>query len=192
MTVVKMLLFPVRLLLGTAKVSARAGYKTARTGVVAGARTAVGTAKVGYTTGRVVGYGRMAVFGSGVAVGVLIASPAARAGVGRVVSTVWGAIRRHRGPSDREIAEQVRRRLAGAQATWDLPQPMVTVDDGRVRLDGDVPDAGGRRAIAEAAAAVEGVREVDNRLIVVRPADAGPGGADPGLDPARGNGARVT
>jgi hypothetical protein len=173
MIVFKVMRVPVRLLFGTAKVSAKAGYKTAKTGAVVGAKTVVGSAKMGYSAGRAVGYGRTAVFAAGVAVGVLVASPQARAGVGRIGSTLWAMRRRSKGPSDAEIAEQVRRRLAGAGATWQLPQPTVTVVDGRVRLDGDAPDAGGRRAMAETASEVQGVRELDNRVVVA--VDAGRG-----------------
>ena len=81
MIMFKVMLVPVRLLFGTAKVSAKAGYKTAKTGAVVGAKTVVGSAKMGYSAGRAVGYGRTAVFAAGVAVGVLVASPQARAGV---------------------------------------------------------------------------------------------------------------
>ena len=123
---------------------------------------------MGYAAGRAVGYGRTAVFGAGVAVGVLIGSPRARAGArsGRV-DGLGSPSQRRKGPGDDEIAEQVRRRLAGSEATWNLAQPKVTVGNGRVRLDGEAPDVAGRRAIAEAASEVDGVREVDNRIVVL-------------------------
>jgi osmotically-inducible protein OsmY len=189
MIVVKTVLVPVRLLFGTARVSARAGFKTARAGARAGTRTVVGSAKMGYAAGRAVGVGRTAVFGAGVTVGVLVASPKARAAVGRVASTLWSIRARRRGQSDDEIGEEVRRRLAGGQATWDLPQPMVTVQGGQVRLDGDSPDAASRRAVAEAASAVDGVREVDNRIVVVDPGPTGAAAEAHTFDKAAGNGA---
>ena len=169
----KVMTVPVRLLAGTAKMSAKAGYKTAKTTVVAAGKSISASAKIGYAAGRTVGYGRSAVFGTGVAVGVLIGSPRARAGLARVGSTVWVAVQRRKGPRDDEIAEQVRRRLAGSQATWNLAQPKVVVSNGQVRLDGEAPDVAGRRAIAEAASAVDGVREIDNRIVVMDVPGAG-------------------
>ena len=144
MMVFKVMLVLVRLLLGTARVSAKAGYKTAKTGAVTGAKTAVGSARLGYNAGRAVGYGRTAVFAAGVTVGVLAASPKARAGVGRVASAAWG-----------------------------LPQPRVTVTDGRASLEGEAPDAASRRTLAETASEADGVREVDNRIVVAAGADSG-------------------
>ena len=165
----RLLLVPARMLSGAAKVSVKAGYKTAKTGIVTGARTAAGSARAGYQAGRAVGYGRTAVFAAGVAVGVLVASPKARAGVSQVGKTLWSIRRHSRGPTDREIEELVGRRLSGAQATWYLPQPDVSVTDGRVRLVGEAPDAAARRALAETASETDGVREVDNQVTV--PAD---------------------
>lgn len=164
--VFNVLLLPARLLFGTAKLSAKAGYKTAKTGAVAGARTAKGSAKAGFAAGRVVGYGRTAVFASGIAVGVLIASPKARSAVGSAASSLWELRVKLSGPTDEEIADQIRRRLAGAQSTWHLTQPRVTVQEGIVRLDGSAPDLGARQILAETASEVGGVREVDNRVVV--------------------------
>lgn len=171
----KMLFLPVRLLLGTAKVSAKAGYKTAKTGAVAGAKTAKGSARAGYTAGRVVGYGRTAVFAAGLGVGVLIASPKARAALGEAGSKVWALRQRAQRPSDTEIAEQVRRRLAGSQSTWQHDQPRVAVQQGVVRLDGAASDIETKRTFGETAAEVDGVREVDNRVVVTANGAAAPG-----------------
>jgi hypothetical protein len=161
-----MMSVPVRLVAGTAKVSARTAYVSARTAALVGAKTVAASTTAAYVAGRAVGSRNAVVFGAGVTVGVLVGSPRARAGVARIGSTLWAIRERNKGPSDAEITEQVRRRLAGAQATWNLPQPEVTVVDGRVRLDGEAPDADALRAIAETASEVDGAREVDTRIVV--------------------------
>lgn len=166
MTASKMMFMPVRLAAGTAKVSAKTVYVSAKTAALVGAKTVAASTKAAYVAGRAVGSRNAVVFGAGVTVGVLVGSPRARAGVARIGSTLWAIRERNKGPSDAKITEQVRRRLAGAQSTWNLPQPEVTVVDGRVRLDGEAPDADGLRAIAETASEVDGVREVDTRIIV--------------------------
>ena len=149
-------LLPVRVVLGTAKVSARAGYATAR-----------GSARAGYIAGRAVGYRRMAVFGAGVGVGVVVASPAARRVVVDLVLRVRAARLASEPFADEDVAEQVRRRLQRSQATSGLPQPEVEVSAGLVVLQGRVDDALGRRTMAEVASEVDGVREVDNRIVVI-------------------------
>jgi hypothetical protein len=194
----KMLLLPVRLVLGTAKVSAKVGYRTAKTGAVVGAKTAKGSAHAGYTAGRVVGYGRTAVFAAGVGVGIVIASPKARAALGRAGSTLWGLRQRAKGPSDQELAEHVRRRLARSQSTWQHDQPRVTVQGGIVRLDGVATDAEAKRTMGETTAEVDGVREVDNRVVVTAngasstaSARSTSGRPAAGAPPSSGNGATV-
>lgn len=194
----KMLFVPVRLLLGTAKVSAKAGYKTAKTGAVVGAKTAKGSAHAGYTAGRVVGYGRTAVFAAGVGVGVVIASPKARASLAQAGSKLWALRQKANAPSDAEIAEQVRRRLAGSQSTWQHDQPRVTVHEGVVRLDGAAPDVATKRTFGETAAEVDGVSEVDNRVVVTANVASNPasgesttGEAQDPAPTASGNGATV-
>lgn len=149
-------LLPVRVVLGTAKVSARAGYATAR-----------GSARAGYVAGRAVGYGRLAVFSTGVAVGVIAASPTARRVVIDVALRIRAARRGAEPAQDQEVADQVRRRLERSQATAALPQPDVEVTAGLVVLQGEVDDAQGRRTMGEVASEVDGVREVDNRIVVI-------------------------
>ncbi len=55
-------------------------------------RLAFTSAKVGYGTGRLVGFGRLATFGAGVATGVLLASPQARAAARSGVAAVRAAV----------------------------------------------------------------------------------------------------
>lgn len=131
---------PVRLVLGTAKVSAKAGF----------------------AAGRLVGYRRLAVFGAGVATGLLVAPVTGR--------ELRGAIRRRleaRGITDAELADRVRFELAHHPRTWHLPQPTVTVVDRRVSLVGTVPDEAARAELVRAAGALAGVAAVDDRLEVV-------------------------
>lgn len=68
---------------------------------------------------------------------------------------------------DREIAEEVRRRL-GEHGSLDARAVSVRVEHGRVTLDGTVSDPPARRVAALIADAVPGVREVDNRLGTAR------------------------
>jgi hypothetical protein len=130
---------PVRLVLGTAKVSAKAGFRA----------------------GRLVGYRRLVVFGAGVATGLLLAPVTGR--------ELRGAIRRRieaRGITDVELAERVRFELSHHPRTWHLPQPTVSVTDRRVSLHGSVPDDAARAEIVRVVGALAGVAAVDDRLEV--------------------------
>jgi hypothetical protein len=122
-----------------------------------------GTAtKIGYRTGRLFGYRRVAVFGIGVVVGLLIApmtGPQLRAKLSELLS---GA----RLPSDPELGDQVRFELSHSPRTWHLPQPEVDVQDGRVVLSGSVPHATASADLERTATGVPGVTSVDNLLNV--------------------------
>jgi len=58
----RIVVWPVKAVTGTAKVTTKAG-----------AKTAAGSFKAGYRTGRVLGYRRMVVLGAGVGIGLLVA-----------------------------------------------------------------------------------------------------------------------
>jgi hypothetical protein len=118
--------------------------------------------KVGYRTGRLVGYRRLVLFGAGVVVGLLIAPMAGSVLRDKLRELAAGA----RLPSDPELGNQVRFELSHSPRTWHLPQPDVDVQDGRVVLTGSVPHATARADLERAATGVPGVTAVENLLTV--------------------------
>ena len=118
--------------------------------------------KVGYRTGRLVGYRRLAVFGTGVVVGLLIAPMAGSVLRAKLRELATSA----RLPSDPELGDHVRFELSHSPRTWHLPQPDVDVQDGRVVLTGSVPHATARTDLERAATGVPGVTAVENLLTV--------------------------
>jgi hypothetical protein len=139
------------LLVRVAVLPVRVAYKT----------TATAT-KLGYRTGRLLGYRRLTVFGVGVAVGLMIApmtGPQLRA----KAREIWNGARL---PSDPELGEQIRFELSHSPRTWHLPQPEVDVQDGRVVLSGSVPHATASADLERAATAVPGVTAVENLLSI--------------------------
>ena len=128
-----------------------------------GFKLGTGSAKVTHRTVRLVGYRRLFVFGTGVAVGLLIApvpGDKLRAKIREAIEQlgVGGA----NGPVD--VATAVRDELASSPRTWHLPQPAVTAAEGTVTLSGEVPHATAAADLERAARTVRGVVEVDNRL----------------------------
>ena len=139
MILLKLVWLPVRLVFGTAK---------------------VGT-KVGYRTGRLVGYRRLFFVAAGVTIGLLVAPVPGR--------ELRARIRRRleaRGVTDADLNERVRFELAHHPRTWHLPQPDVAVAAHRVTLRGAVPDDEARHEMVRAAGALPGVAAVDDRLEV--------------------------
>ncbi len=129
------------------------------------------TAKTSYRTGRLLGYRRVFVFGAGIAVGLLLAPvPGAQ-----LRAKLQGLIDARRGGSvgDAELLERVRFELSHSPRTWHLPQPEVEVVGGRVVLTGKAPHDTGRTDLERAAAAVHGIAEVENRLVVAGTNGAG-------------------
>jgi hypothetical protein len=129
----------------------RVGFKTTRIAT-----------KVGYRAGRLVGYRRLAVFGTGVVIGMLIAPMAGAVLREKLRELAAGA----RLPSDPELGDQVRFELSHSPRTWHLPQPDVDVQDGRVVLTGSVPHATARADLERTATGVPGVTAVENLLTV--------------------------
>ena len=119
--------------------------------------------KVGYRTGRLLGFRRMLLIGIGIAIGLLLApTPGAelRARIRKEVEA------RRAGGARGDLAEQVRYELSHSPRTWHLPQPTVEVVGGTATLRGDVPHEVGRVDLERAAASVTGVTSVHNLLSV--------------------------
>lgn len=133
----KLISLPVRIVFGTASLSLR----------------------VGFVTGRLLGYRRLFVLAVGVAVGLLLAPvPGA---------TLRAKLRERLGmEGTADVATRVRRELSQSPRTWHLPQPDIEVIGGRVVLRGEVPHEAGRDDLEAAVRAVHGVTHVDNRLEV--------------------------
>jgi osmotically-inducible protein OsmY len=128
------------------------------------AKVGVGTAKVGmktgYRAGRMVGYRRLFFLGAGIAIGLLIAPMTGRELRERLQTLINGDTGRG------DLAERVRYELSHSPRTWHLPQPEVAVVDGRVVLRGTVPHATGKADLERIAAAVAGAADVDNQLAI--------------------------
>src|SRR5580765_41049 len=118
--------------------------------------------KVGYRTGRLVGYRRLTLFFLGVVVGLLIA-PMAGSVLRAKLREIAAGVRL---PSDPELGDQVRFELSHSDRTKHLPQPEVAVQDGLVVLTGSVPHATARSDLERAATGVPGVMAVENLVIV--------------------------
>ena len=67
---------------------------------------------------------------------------------------------------DADLAARVRHELSHSPRTWHLPQPSISVLQGRVVLAGHAPHATGRADLERVVAAVPGVVSVDNEIIV--------------------------
>lgn len=65
--------------------------------------------------------------------------------------------------SDERLQDDICMRLA-AESWLDLSEVDVHVNDGHVRLDGEVPDRSSRHAIEDIAEGAWGVKDVDNRI----------------------------
>lgn len=155
--IIRTLLLPVRLTFGVGRLSAKTGYR-------AGRLSAMST----YRAGRAIGLRRLAVFGVGVGVGLLLAPSSGR----ELRDSLRRAWTERRGPaSDEAVAERVRYELSHSPRTWHLPQPTVEVVGGTAVLTGGAPHTTGKSDLERAAAAVPGVVGVDSRLVVTGSSD---------------------
>ncbi len=130
------------------------------------ARVGIGTTKLGVKTGfragRLLGYRRLVVFAAGVGVGVLVA-PTSGA---EMRARLQRAIDERRPSGTGDLAERVRFELSHSPRTWHLPQPLVEVVGRTAVLRGQVPHEAGRNDLERTAAAVAGVAEVRNQVVV--------------------------
>jgi osmotically-inducible protein OsmY len=156
---IRTVLLPARLTYGVGKLSAKTGYRAGRASVV-------GT----YKAGHLLGYRRMLTFGVGIGIGLLIAPSSGQ----ELRDTLRRRWEQRGGPdTDDVIAERVRHELSHSPRTWHLPQPAVEVVGGRAILTGASPHATGKDDLGRTAAAVTGVVDVDNQLVVGIPDDDG-------------------
>ena len=149
---IRTVLLPVRLTYGAGKLGVKTGYQAGR--------LSVGST---YKVGRFVGISRLLALALGVGIGVLIA-PTTGAELRQQLRRKWEG--RHAPASDDAVAERVRYELSHSPRTWHLPQPEVDVVGGTAILTGGAPHETGKADIERAAAAVPGVADVDNRLVV--------------------------
>jgi hypothetical protein len=150
--VIRTVLLPVRMTYGAGKLGVKTGYRAGR--------LSVGST---YKVGRFVGISRLLALALGVGIGLLIA-PMTGAELRQQLRRKWEG--RHAPASDDAVAERVRYELSHSPRTWHLPQPDVDVVGGTAILTGGAPHETGKADIERAAAAVPGVADVDNRLVV--------------------------
>jgi osmotically-inducible protein OsmY len=132
-----------------------------------------GVTKLARGTLRAVGYRRIALLVTGALAGLLLApvpGEQLRSRLREVLDERRGAAP----PAD--VAERVREALSAAPSTWHLPQPALSLVDGRIVLTGTVPHETGRDELVRVATAVRGVAGVDDRLTI---GAAGPPAPDP-------------
>jgi osmotically-inducible protein OsmY len=100
----------------------------------------------------------------GLAIGLLIAPVPGRELRRKLLELVSAG----RAPDDADLIDKVTFELSHAPRTWHLePQPEVAVVAGRVILTGEARDDSAADEFVRVAAAIPGVVEVDNRLVVV-------------------------
>lgn len=117
---------------------------------------------------RVIGAKRVALLGTGAAIGALL-TPVAGPELRRRVAL---EIAKRRTGTESTIEDRVRKRLASSPRTWHLDQPEVVAVQGdheatwKIILAGVVPDASSRDDFTDTAQSVAGVASVDNRMRV--------------------------
>lgn len=158
--VARLIVLPVKLTVALIGVAFRLGLWLGRLPVRV-------TAGVGRTTGRLLGVRGLVGLVLGAIVVALLTPLAGRELRDRVRKLLAGP-----GVDDNELQARVSFELAHAPRTWHLPQPTVSVHDGRVRLSGEVADDDARAELVRVAAAIPGVVGVDDALApAVAPAD---------------------
>jgi hypothetical protein len=124
----------------------------------------VGTApmKAGVRATRLAGFSGVVCFFLGLAIGLLFAPAKGK----DLRVKLQRALGQGGGLSDEELAEKVGFELGHAPRTWHLPQPDVSVIEGRVQLRGRVPHDTAREELVRVAHAIQGVSGVDDLLEV--------------------------
>jgi len=146
-----LLLLPARVLRTTVVVAFRSGVQVGSLSVRA-------TAAVSRRLGVV---GTLCLV-AGMVIGLLVAPVTGRQMRARIRTLLAGS----RPVGDDDLRAAVVAELAGAQRTWHLPQPAVSVAGGVVTLSGSAPHETARIELEAAAAAVSGVQGVVNQLTV--------------------------
>ncbi len=150
MFLIRLVALPFRLAFWVAGVALKVGYRAGRAPL-----------KLGGHAARLMGFKGVVLFGSGLAMGLLVAPWPGRELRQRLRDLLTAG-----GVSDDELAEKVAFELSHAPRTWHLPQPSLTVVDGRVSLTGEAPHDEGRAELERVAAGIPGVVAVDNQLTV--------------------------
>ncbi len=109
---------------------------------------------------RWVGLRRLILIGIGASVALLL-TPVTGAEMRRRLSRLVA-----RRVPDADLAARVRHELSHSPRTWHLPQPSISVLQGRVVLAGEAPHTTGRADLERVVSAVPGVVSVDNEIIV--------------------------
>jgi hypothetical protein len=167
---VNLALLPVRLAVALVSGTLRATWGllsgTFKVGLAVGSVPGRASRRVG----RLLGLRALLALLLGVAVGLLLAP-----GPGRELRARLKALAdQRRGTTDDDLAERVVFELGHAPRTWHLPQPSVSVIDGRVVLTGRVDQETARDELGRVAAALPGIVGVENLIAV----DGDEAGAD--------------
>jgi hypothetical protein len=150
MILIRLLIFPIKLILRLLGFTLKVGYVSGRVPVRVSARSV-----------RLVGFRGLLFLGIGVALGLLLAPEPGRDLRVKLQKLLEGG-----GTSDEDLTEKVAFELAHAPRTWHLDQPDVSVVAGLVTLRGSVPADDARDELARVAGAVPGVAGVDNLVTV--------------------------
>ena len=150
MILIRLLLFPIKLVLRLLGFTLKVGYVSGRVPVRMSARSV-----------RLVGFRGVLFLGIGIAIGLLLAPEPGRDLRLKLQTLLEGG-----GTTDADLTEKVAFELAHAPRTWHLDQPDVSVVAGRVTLRGSVPADDARDELARVASTVPGVAAVDNLVTV--------------------------
>jgi hypothetical protein len=152
----RLVLLPFKLLLAVVVSSARVLGGTFRVGYKVGTTPV----KVGARATRLAGFSGIVCLILGLAIGLLFAPAKGR----DLRAKLQRALGRGAALSDSELTDRVSFELGHAPRTWHLPQPDVSVIEGRVQLRGNVPHDTAREDLVRVATAIQGVSGVDDLL----------------------------
>jgi hypothetical protein len=150
MILIRLLLFPIKLVLRLLGITLKVGYVSGKVPVRMSARSV-----------RLIGFRGWLFLAVGIGIGLLLAPEPGRELRVKLQKLLEGG-----GTSDTDLTEKVSFELAHAPRTWHLDQPDVSVTDGRVTLRGTVPADDARDELGRVAGAVPGVAGVENLVTV--------------------------